>query len=144
MRAASLIALLLSASIATPASADEQIPPWALSLALSIAPFYMSSQAAGDLSKSTSGDPAKNKQWQVAAMRTEGDRTALELRSEDGATRVDTMVSSAIARAHAVKLHDTLEIEAIGQTGFAVKKAGATLVVMVRPDTGLLHSKART
>jgi len=43
-----------------------------------------------------------------------------------------------------VQVNDMLDIEAIGQTGFAVKKAGATLVVLARPDTGLVHSKART
>ena len=143
MRAAPLLALLVSASIAAPAAADAVIPSWAIPFALSIMPFYMSSEGAKNLSESMSGDAEKNKKWQVAELRREGDNTALALRSEDGLTRIDTVVNSAVARAHGVQVNDTLDIEVIGQTGFALKKAGATLVVMVRPDTGLVHSKVR-
>lgn len=144
MRAAPLFALLLSAAVAAPASADPVIPPWAISVSMSIIPFYLSSQGAMELSRTVSGDADKNKQWQVAAIRQEGDKMALELRSEDGLTRLDTVVSSAIARAQGVQVNDVLDIEAIGQTGYTLKKAGVTLVVMVRPDTGLVHSKVRT
>ncbi len=143
-RFAPLLALLLSASIAAPAAADAVIPSWAIPFVVSIMPFYMSSEGAKNLSEKTSGDVEKNKKWQVAAMRQEGDKTALTLRSQDGTTDVDTVVSSAAARAHGVQVNDTLDIETIGQAGFALKKAGATVGVMLRPDTGLVHSRVRT
>lgn len=141
MRTAPLVALLLSAAIAMPAAAEAVMPAWAM---LSLAPSLISADVSESLSKAMPGDAGKNRQMQVTAIRQQGNRTALTLRSKDGVTQVDTLVSSAAARAQAVQVNDMLDIEAIGQTGFAVKKAGATLVVLARPDTGLVHSKART
>ena len=117
------------------------MPAWAM---LSLAPSLISADVSESLSKAMPGDAGKNRQMQVTAIRQQGNRAALTLRSKDGVTQVDTLVSSAAARAQRVQVNDMLDIEAIGQTGFAVKKAGATLVVLARPDTGLVHSKART
>jgi len=72
------------------------MPAWAM---LSLAPSLISADVSESLSKTMPGDAGKNRQMQVTAIRQQGDRTALALRSKDGVTQIDALVSSAAARA---------------------------------------------
>ena len=72
------------------------MPAWAM---LSLTPSLISADASESLSRTMPGDAGKNRQMQVTAIRQQGDRTALTLRSKDGVTQVDALVSSAAAHA---------------------------------------------
>jgi len=72
------------------------MPAWAM---LSLTPSLISADASESLSRTMPGDAGKNRQMQVTAIRQQGDRTALTLRSKDGVTQVDALVSSAASYA---------------------------------------------
>ena len=148
MRAAPIVALLLSAAVAAPASAEHHFTPSETSTLSAIvvvaSPFILSYQGGKKLSQAVSGDLESQKRWRVAALRPQGDKTAVELRSEDKTMKIDTMVATRTARSQGLKVDDELGIEPIGKSGYTLKKGATTIGVMTQPDSGLVHSKARS
>ena len=142
-----LAAITLAAAVMTPASAEHNFTPSetsALSSAIILAsPFILSYYGGKKLSEASSGELQSQKRWRVAAVRPQGEKTALELRSEDKSMMLETTVATRTARAQNVKAGDELGIEAIGKSGYAMKKADTTIGVLVQPESGLVHSKAR-
>lgn len=147
MRAAPFVVLALAASLAAPASAEVNLTASeasALSAVIVVAsPFVLSYQGGKKLSQAASGDLESQKRWRVAALRPQGDRTAVALRSEDNTLQIDTMVATRTARSQGLKVDDELGIEPIGKSGYTLKKGDTTIGVMTPPDSGLVHSKAR-
>lgn len=149
MRPHSLPALILAAAIASPATAGEGKlgPSEALFLStasVAILPFYMLSAAGVHLSQQASkGIKERGKRWEVTNVAPQGERTAVELRSEDKELKIAMTVPTATVRAQGVQLHDQVEIEPIGKAGYAVSKGAATIGVLAQPDSGMLHSQPR-
>jgi len=153
MRAAPLVTLVFAVTFAAaltapaPASAEMNLTASeasALSAVIVVAsPFILSHQSGKKLSQAASGDLDSQKRWRVAALRPQGDKTAIALRSEDQTMQIDTMVATKTARSQGLKLNDELGIEPIGRSGYTLKKGATTIGVMTPPDSGLLHSKAR-
>ncbi|MFC3460879.1 MULTISPECIES: hypothetical protein [Massilia] len=151
MRAASFVTLVFAATLAgtltAPASAEMNLTASeasALSAVIVVAsPFILSHQGGKKLSQAASGGLEGQKRWRVAALRPQGDKTAVALRSEDQTMQIDTMVATKTARSQGLKVDDELGIEPIGRSGYTLKKGATTIGVMTPPDSGLLHSKAR-
>ena len=147
MRAASFVTLVLAAAMAAPASAEMNLTASeasALSTVIVVAsPFILSHAGGKKLSQAVSGELESRKRWRVATLRPQGDKTAVALRSEDQTMQIDTMVATRTARSQALKVDDELGIEAIGKSGYTLKKGATTIGVMTPPDSGLLHSTAR-
>lgn len=151
MRVAPLVTLVFAATLAAtltaPASAEMNLTASeasALSAVIVVAsPFVLSSQGGKKLSEAVSGDLEGQKRWRVAALRPQGDKTAIELRSEDKTMQIDTMVATRTARSQGLKVDDELGIKPIGKSGYTLKKGATTIGVMTPPDSGLVHSKAR-
>ncbi|WP_136220132.1 hypothetical protein [Massilia sp. Mn16-1_5] len=149
MRPRSLLVLTVAAAIATPVSAgDGHLTSTDASLISALvvvaAPFSLASAAGEVLSQASSTEKLeRNKQWRVAAVRPQGDKTALELRSEDKTLKLETIVATTTARAQKLQVEDEIGLETIGKSGYTLKKAGTTIGVLVRPESGLVHSKAR-
>jgi hypothetical protein len=151
MRAATFVTLVfaatLAATVAAPASAEMNLTASeasALSTVIVVAsPFILSHEGGKRLSQAVSGDLDSRKRWRVAALRPQGDKTAVVLRSEGQAMQIDTMVATRTARSQGLKVDDELGIEPIGKSGYTLKKGATTIGVMTPPDSGLLHSRAR-
>jgi len=147
MYARTLAAVTLAAAVMAPASAELRLTPSetsVLSGAIVLAsPFILSYYGGKKLSEAGSGELQSQKRWRVAAVRPQGEKTALELRSEDQTLMLETTVATRTARAQGIKAGDELGIEAIGKSGYALKKADTTIGVLVQPESGLVHSKAR-
>jgi hypothetical protein len=151
MRSRSLLALTLAAAIATPASAGEgsHMTSTDVSILGSVvvvaAPFVLASYGGAKLSEASSADRIEqNERWRVAALRPQGEKTAVELRSEDKTLKLETTVATTTVRSQRLQVDDELGLQAIGKSGYALKKGETTIGVLVRPDTGLVHSKARS
>ena len=148
MVARTLAAVTLAAAVMAPASAELRLTPSetsVLSGAIVLAsPFILSYYGGKKLSEAGSGELQSQKRWRVAAVRPQGEKTALELRSEDQTLMLETTVATKTARAHGIKAGDELGLQAIGKSGYALKKGETTIGVLVRPDTGLVHSAARS
>lgn len=149
MRLRSLLTAGLAVAIATPAPGMAQnfTPSEASVLAGSVVlmvPFSLAYASGASVSGAVKGSIDKHKRWRVAAVRPQGQQAALELRSEDGELKIDTMVDARIVQAHKLQAGDALDIEAIGQTGYAVKKGATTITLLAEPNSGMIHSKARS
>lgn len=150
MRPRSLLALTLAAAIVTPVSAgDGHLTSTDASLISALvvvaAPFSLASAAGEVLSQTASAEKLeRNKQWRVAALRSQGDKTAVALRSEDQTLQLETIVATTTARAQKLQVDDQLELQTIGKSGYTLRKGEMTIGVLVRPESGLVHSKART
>ena len=111
---------------------------------IALLPFslvYASGHAvSGTLKESIDGQ----KQWRVAAIKPQGEKTAVELRSVDRQLKLDMMVDTKVAQARHIKVDDDIAIEAVGNTGYVVKKGAATIGLLAEPGSGMVHSKARS
>lgn len=148
MRPHSLIALTLAAAIAVPASAEHRFSPSeesALSAVVVLAsPFLLSYYGGKKLSEASKGELESQKRWRVTAVRAQGEKTALELRSEDQGLKLETTVATTTARSQGLKAGDELDLQVIGKSGYALRKGETTIGVLAQPDSGLVHSSART
>jgi hypothetical protein len=84
-----------------------------------------------------------NKRWEVARVRPQGDKTALELRSKQEDLKIDMTVPTGTARSQKLQVRDELDIEAIGKAGYAVRKGATTIGILTQPGSGMVHSKPR-
>lgn len=149
MRPRSLLALILAASLSMPASAGEGKlgPSEALLISgfsVAVYPFLLLSAAGQTLSeKVTPEKMAHNRRWEVTNVAAQGERTAVELRSQDKELKIDMVVPTGTAQAQGLQVRDQVEIAPIGKAGYAVTKGEATIGVLAQSGTGLVHSKAR-
>jgi hypothetical protein len=147
MRLHSLLAITLAAAIAAPSQAaapgpsDTVLSVGSIVLLVPFSVVYLSakkvaegSQAAIDVSK----------RWSVVTVRPEGDKTALELHSDDQQLKIDMAIQTRIAQNEAIKAGDRIDIEAVGKAGYAVKKGKATIALLAEPGTGMAHSRPRS
>lgn len=144
------LALTLAAALASPASAGEMPMKTPLdasaiaSVVVVVVPLMLVS-GAGLLISHASGTErmANNRRWEVKKVHPQGARTALELRSKDEDLKIDMAVATATARLQKLQVRDQLEIEAVGNAGYAVRKGATTIGVLTQPGSGMVHSQAR-
>lgn len=141
-------AIALVAAIALPfqAVAEDSVARTSstLSTALVIVPFsvvYLSTTAV--VGGSVAAIDA-TRRWSVAAVRPRGDKTALELHSDDGRLKLETAIDTRIAQAEQIRVGDAIEIDTVGKTGYAMKKGAKTIALLAEPGAGAVHSKARS
>ena len=149
MQLRSFIAVALAAAIAAPAPATAQslTPSEASALTGSfivLLPFSLVALSGAVVSNKIEESLDGQKQWRVAAIKPQGDKTAVELRSADARLKLDMMVDTKVALARQLKVDDTIGIEAVGKTGYVVSKGAATIGLLAEPGSGMVHSKART
>ena len=147
MRLHSLLALTLAAVIAVPSQAA---PPGPSETAASVGsivllvPFSVVYLSAKTVAEGSSAAIDVSRRWRVAAIRPEGDKTALELRSDDQQLKIDMAIQTRIVQNEALKAGDRIDIEAVGKAGYAVKKGKATIALLAEPGTGMAHSRPRS
>lgn len=107
-------------------------------------PFSLVIMGSQEVTRSIGDHLRSHKHWTVAGVREQGEKTAVELRSDDGELKLDLTVVTRTARAEGLKVRDQLDVDPIGKSGFVVKKGAATIGVLTRPGAGLADSKVRT
>lgn len=142
-----LFALTLAAALASPASAGGMSVKDPLdaskvgSLMVVSVPLMLFSEAGRRISYgSVLERMANNKRWEVTKVHPQGAKTALELRSMNEGLKMEIAVATATARSQAVQVHDALDIEAVGQAGYTVRKGAKTIGIL---SSGMVHSQAR-
>lgn len=147
MRTQTLLAAILAAAIAAPAPAMAQNNPLSeaskvAGSAVLLVPFSLI--VAGSVASEASNKLSNHKRWRVAKLRPQGPKTALELRSEDDEQlKLEMAIDAKLAQEHKVQVNDALQVEAVGKTGYQVRKGAATIALLAEPGSGMLHSKAR-
>ena len=147
MRPHSLVALALAAAIATPGHAGQSDASQTISSVGSIillVPFAVAYQSGVKVSEGSAASVDASKRWSVGAMRPDGDKTALELHSDDHQLKIDMAIQNQIAQDAQLKVGDRIEIATIGRTGYIVKKGKSTIALLAEPATGMGHSAPRT
>lgn len=144
------LALTLAAALVSPASADDRwvkTPFDASAMASAVVvvvPLVLASYAGHKISEASSAERmANNRRWEVTKVRPQGARTAIEMRSKDEALKIDMAVATTTARSQKLQVRDQLEIEAVGNAGYAVRKGATTIGVLAQPGSGMVHSQAR-
>lgn len=147
MRLHSLLALVIAATLAAPSQAAAPGPSETLASVGSVillVPFsvvYLSVNAVAD---GSSAALDVTKRWSVAAVRPAGDKTALELHSDDKLLKIDMAVQTQVAQNAQLKVGDRVEIDKVGQAGYIVKKGKNTIALLAEPGTGMVHSAPRS
>lgn len=147
MRLHSLLALALAAVIAVPSQAAASGPSETAASVGSIVllvPFSVVYLSAKTVAEGSQAAIDVSKRWSVGAVRPNGDKTALELRSDDQQLKIDMAIQTRIAQNEAIMAGDRIDIEAIGKAGYAVKKGKATIALLAEPGTGMAHSRPRS
>lgn len=147
MRIRTLFVTVLAGMIVGSAPAHAQLTAsqtsmFAGSIVL-VAPFslaYASGKAVSEASRSALN---LSQRWKVDKVQPRGARTELQLQSDDKQLKLDVTVDNRIAQAQHIKAGDELDIEAIGTTGYAIKKGEATVALLEQPGAGMAHSTAR-
>jgi hypothetical protein len=146
MRHSLLILPLAAALLSSSASAGHFDSPSEASLAASavIVLIPVSVVAAGSyVVASTVEELSSHHHWHVTEVKSHGENTAVQLRSDDDKFKLGMQVPTATARAHGLQPRDVLAVEAVGKAGFLVKKGDATVGVLPAPGAGMVHSKSR-
>ena len=81
--------------------------------------------------------------WTVSAVRPEGDKTALELDSDDKTLKMAMSIDRAIVQREQLAVGDSIVVEEVGTTGYAARKGAATIALFARPGMNMAHSRAR-
>jgi hypothetical protein len=148
MRTRSLLAAGLAGLIVASAPVRAQLNEANSSLFIGsmvlAAPFslaYASGEAVSEASRSSLN---LSQRWKVDKVQPRGARTELQLHCDDKQLKLDLAIDNRIAQAQQIKVGDELDIEAIGSTGYAVKKGQATVVLLEQPGAGMAHSTPRS
>jgi len=146
MHPRSLLAVTLAAAIAMSAPA----PAMAANLSdvsrnvagsLVLSPVIILSLAVvGSATLSNAFDGSTR--WKVTSVRPKGKKTAVEL-CDDRQAKIEVELDSRVAHEQNVRVDDELGIEALGKSGYALKKGAATIALLAQPGNGMHHSKAR-
>lgn len=140
--------IVLAAAIALPMQAAQADSTRKASMAVSIValsvPFSVAYLSAAGIANSHEASVGASRHWRVASVQEKGDKTALELHSDDPKMKLEMAVDTKIAQAQQVKVGDAIEIEAVGKTGHVVRKGKTTIALLAEPGNGTVHSKART
>lgn len=86
---------------------------------------------------------SSHRHWHVIEVKPQGEKTAVQLCSDDDKVKVAMQVPTATARTHGLQVRDAVQLEPVGKAGFLVRKGGATVGVLADPGAGMVHSKAR-
>lgn len=149
MHPRSLLAVVLAAAIALPASSPAMAGRSGLSEAsaagvgsLVLSPVVVLSLAAvGSATLSNALDGSTR--WKVTEVRPKGKKTTVEM-CDDRQARIEVELDSKVAHEQNVRVDDELGIEALGKSGYALKKGTATIALLAQPGNGMHHSKARS
>lgn len=150
MHARLCCAVALAVFIASPAQAAGQLhfDPSDTSVILGsmvvVAPFYVSYRGVEGSGEVVGAGIDTSQRWKVGAVRPEGDKTALELHSDDRLLKIDMAIDTRIAQEQKIQVGDGIAIDAIGKAGYAVKKGEATIALLAEPGSGMAHSQPRT
>lgn len=147
MHPRSLLAVVLAAAIALPApamagksglSGASQTAVGSLVLSPVI---VLSLAVVGSAAISNAFDGSTR--WKVTGVRPQGKKTAVEM-CDDRQARIEVELDSNVAHEQNVRVNDELGIEALGKSGYALKKGTATIALLAQPGNGMHHSKARS
>ena len=146
MRLHFLLAITLAAAIAAPSQAAAPGPSdTALSVGsiVLLVPFSVVYLSAKKVAEGSQAVIDVSRRWSVAAVRPEGDKTALELHSDDKELKIEMAIQNRVAQNEAIKAGDRIDIEAVGKAGYVVKKGKSTIAVLAEPGAGMAHSRPR-
>lgn len=146
MRLRSLLAVLIAAAIAAPAQADE--PGASQTLAsigsmVLLVPFVLAYHSGAKAKEGSATLVNASRRWHVGAVRQDGDKTAVQLDSDDGQLTLDMTIQTRIVQNEQVRVGDPLNVEPIGRAGYIVKKGQGTLALLAEPGAGMMHSTPR-
>lgn len=147
MMSRTFLAVALAAAISSPAEAYTDYGPSdisAMASALVLLSPVIITYVDSDLSEKASEAAFGEQRWSVETVRPEGDKTALELRSDDQKMKIAMTMDARLAQREQVRVGDRIDIEAVGKTGYTVRKGGVTIALLADPANGMAHSKART
>ena len=145
MQARSLLALVLAAGMVAPTSAQRLSEASAAVGSLMVAvPFSIGYLSGAALSEASKAPVNLSRSWKVAKVQPRGPRTELELHCDEQQVKLDMRIDSRVAQDQQLQVGDQLDIDAIGKTGYAVRKGRATVAILADPGTGIVHSKARS
>ena len=139
------IALALAVASAAPASAQRNLSEASAvagSLVVAV-PFSVGYLSGAALSDASMAPVNLSRSWKVAKVKQQGPKTDLELHCDDKQVKLDMTIDSRVAQEQQLKVGDQLDIDAIGKTGYAVRKGPATVAILAEPGAGMVHSKAR-
>jgi len=142
----SLLALTLAVAIAAPApamAAQSDLSKASGNVAgsvLLVPVIVVSLAVVGSVAVSEVFDGSTR--WTVTGVRKQGKKTTVDMCDERQA-RIEVALDNQVAQAHDVRVDDVLGIEALGKSGYALKKGTATLALLAQPGNGMHHSKAR-
>jgi len=147
MHPRSLLAVTLAASIVLPGPAMAgksglSGASQAAATSLMIAPVIVLSLAVVGSATVSNAFNGSNR-WKVTSVRPKGKTTAVEL-CDDRQARIEVALDSRIAHEQDLRVDDELAIEALGKSGYALKKGSATIALLAQPGNGMHHSKARS
>mgnify|MGYP000880830774 CR=1 FL=1 len=143
-----LLAVALAAAFASPAKAFIKFGPSETSAVVGslvlVSPFIVVYSGAVESKKASVTAVDASQRWTVETVRPEGDKTALELRSDDRKMKIAMAMDTRLAQREQVRVGDRIDLEAVGETGYTVKKGEVTIALLTNPETGMTYSKART
>ena len=145
MHSRSVFAIVLATVIALPASAHDKLSQASVvagSVVLAV-PFSVVYLSGAAVSVAANASESLARSWKVAKVQPRGPRTDLELRCDDKQVKLNMTIDSRIAQEQHVQVGDQLDIDAIGKTGYTVRKGQATVAILTEPGAGMVHSKAR-
>ena len=135
---------LAAACSASFAQSERLSETSAVSAVVSVAlPISLVSAGSTAVSQSVSNLSDRSR-WQVTQLKAQpGDKTEAKMHSDDGRFDLTMTVPTATVREQRLTVGDAIDIDRIGDAGYAVRKGTATLGVVPRADSGMLHSQAR-
>lgn len=141
--AATLVAALCSTTHAQGEVRDPSDSS-AASTVISVAlPFLLVSAGVSVVAQSID-KLSDHSRWTVTQLKDQpGGKTEAKMHCDDGKFDLTMTVLTPTARAQRLTAGDMLDIDRVGDTGYVVKKGAATIGVLPRTDSGMLHSKAR-
>lgn len=142
------VAVTLGVAIAAPAPVVAQSDLSEASVAagsLVVAvPFSLVALSGIGLSEVSKAPFNLSRSWKVGKVQPRGPKTDVELHCDDKQVRLDMTIDSRVAQERQLQVGDQLDIDAIGKSGYAVRKGQATVAILAEPGAGMVHSKARS
>jgi hypothetical protein len=149
MHTSRLIAAALVAAVCSTSQAQsEHMGPSdasAASAVVSVALPFMLVSAGASVAAQSIETLSNHSRWRVTQLKDQpGGKTEAKMRCDDGKLDLTMTILTPTARAQRLAAGDVLDIDRVGDTGYVVRKGSATIGVLPRTDSGMVHSKARS
>lgn len=116
----------------------------AASAVISVALPFLLVSAGASVAAQSIDHLSDHSRWHVTQVKEQpGGKTEAKLHCDDGKLDLTMTILTPTAHAQHLAAGDTVDIERIGATGYAVRKDGTTIGVLPRTDSGMVHSKVR-